>query len=96
MDYASPAAFVEDLNNAKWARRLGVARAERLEAGELRVCVTRRWYDHPMPTKRRLVEDLFRQWHRLGGRSLTVIDQESGARVAASRSGLLPGVRIFR
>lgn len=96
LDYASPAAFVEDLNNAEWARRLGVARAERLEAGELRVYVTRRWYDHPMPTKRRLAEDWFRLWHSLGGRSLTVIDQESGARVAASHSGLLPGVKIFR
>ena len=94
--FTSPEAFIEDLNSTGRARRLGVARAVRADAGELRLYVTRRWYDHPMPTKRRLVEDWFRLWKRLGGRSLAVIDKESGARVAASHYGLLPGVKIFR
>ncbi len=94
--YTSPEAFIEELNSTGRARRLGVARAVRADAGELRLYVTRRWYDHPMPTKRRLVEDWFRLWQRLGGRSLIVIDQESGAQVATSHYGLLPGVKIFR
>lgn len=94
--YTSSEVFIEELNSTERARRLGVARAVRIEAGELRVYVTRRWYDHPMPTKRRLVEDWFRLWHSLGGRSLSVIDQESGARVATSHYGLLPGVKVFR
>jgi len=53
--YTSPEAFIEDLNSTGRARRLGVARAVRADAGELRLYVTRRWYDHPIPPERRLV-----------------------------------------